>query len=247
LRVAFPTDEHIPYHDPKARELALKIITDFNPDLMVAGSDAVDFYAVSSFDKDPKRAFGLQGEIDLFKKAQREWRDAAPNAKRVYLIGNHEDRLRRYLWRHPELDSLEALELPELLGLKELGISYDEGIDANLEIPIQNGLIRHGSLVRSSSAYTAKGEMDRLRYSTNLLTGHTHRGGSFYARTRDGFVQGHECFCLCSLNPAYVQYPDWQQGLVLVETEPFFQIEAIPFQTIRRRKATFWRGKQYTV
>jgi len=78
-KIAIPTDEHIPFQDDRARAVALKIVADYQPDIRIAGSDGVDFYMLSRFDKNPLRAaFGLQGEIDMWKASQREWRDAAP-------------------------------------------------------------------------------------------------------------------------------------------------------------------------
>ncbi len=125
MKIAFPTDEHFPFQDEKARSLALKIVSDFAPDLLICGSDGIDFYAISSYDKNPERAkVNLQEEIDTWRKGQLEWRDAAPNAKRKFIPGNHEDRLRRYLWRHPEIASLSTMTLPRVLDLDSLGIEY---------------------------------------------------------------------------------------------------------------------------
>ena len=253
MKIAFPTDEHIPFQDDKARQLALKIVSEFQPDLRIAGSDALDFYGISHFDHNPKRISSLQKELDLWKKAQREWKDAAPDARAVFLIGNHEDRLRKYLWKHPELAGLEALETKNLLSFEELGIEFKEGENANLEIVLDGLVIKHGNYIRKFSGYSAKAELDNERYAVSILTGHSHRGGSYYARTRDGLIQAHECFCLCSLEPEYTQHPDWHQGIVLASTNPL-NIEMIPFFDFpvhahgagRRRKVAIWRGKEYS-
>lgn len=250
MKIAFPTDEHVPFQDDKARQIALQIIRDFNPDLMAAGSDGLDFYTVSSFDKNPERIkVSLQKEIDQWKTIQREWRDAAPGAKRVFIPGNHEDRLRKYLWRHPELADLEVLALPNLLGLASLGIEWMyDGSLLSQEYVVDNVLaIKHGQYVRKGSGMSARAEIEHEHYSISTISGHTHRGGSFYATTRHGVVQGHEAFCLCRLDPEYLQHPDWQQGLLLAEiVGENLEVELIPFNDFRHRKSAIWRGKEYS-
>lgn len=251
IKVAFPTDEHFPYQDERARDLALQIVQDFQPDLRICGSDGMDFYSVSGFDKDPERLRdgGLQREIDGWMAGQREWDSAAPNAKKFFLVGNHEARLARYLYRHPELFDLEALRLPNLLKLKEQDViwEWDKKDAANLEISLYGRLlVRHGEVVRKHSAYSAKAELEREFYAISIMTGHTHRGGSHYVTTRAGLRQAHECFCLCRLDPPYLQNPNWQQGIVLAEvSQVTLLVEPIPFSTVNGKLSAIWRGKQY--
>jgi hypothetical protein len=243
---------HIPFQDDAAISVALKIVSDFNPDLMTCGSDGLDFYGISSFDKNPERGkLNMQEEIDAWKAYQHSWKDAAPNARRRFLVGNHEDRLRRYLWRHPELADLDALKLPNVLGLESLGIEWEwkkNELDACQEIVIEDNLvIKHGQVIRKYAGYTARAELESERYGISTLTGHSHRGGSTYAAIRGGMVQAHEGFCLCRLDPEYVRRPDWQQGIVLAEvTRDTVSVETVPIMTIRCRKIAFWRGKEYT-
>ena len=243
VRIAFPTDIHAPYHDKYAVALAVKIIKEFDPDILACGSDAIDFYSVSSFDKNPKRLNKLQSEIDAWKEIQKELTFVSPNADRYYLSGNHEDRLRRYLWRHPELESLDVLKMESLLGFNALGVkTYTD------EIAIGTLVIKHGQYVRKEAAYSARAELDAERYSVNTMTGHTHRGGTYYARTRSGIVRADECFCLCSLDADYVKRPNWQHGIVVVtviKEQPM--IEPILFHGSGEGMFAYWRGKVYTI
>lgn len=246
LRIVFPTDEHRPYHDPRAVEIALKITSDFRPNLRVAGSDGLDFYNISKYDKNPQRVMdgNLQVEIDSWAAGQREWRDASPDAAVYFLIGNHEDRLRKWLWRHPELYGLEVLRLPQLLQFEKLGIPWNEEAHTELEL-CKKLVIRHGDLVRQHSAYTAKAILEREYYARNVVFGHTHRGGSHYVTTRDGVVQAQEGFCLCRLDPEYQRNPNWQQGLVLIEVDEYVSIETVPFREVNGKLTARWRGKEY--
>ena len=251
-KVAFPTDEHFPFQDELARSIALQIVQDFSPDLLILGSDGVDFYSISRFDKDPKRRFDMQNEIDAWRRGAREWNSAAPDARKIFIPGNHEDRLRRYIWRHPEMAGLDVLSLDNLLGLYQMNIECDEAIIGEnygqSEVEIGPLVIKHGSVVRKHSAYTARGEMDKEFYNVpTLFTGHTHRGGTHFATTRQGVVRGVECFCLCDTNPSYVNSPNWQQGIVIATIYgTLVQVEAIPFHEVNGIKSAVWRDKLYT-
>jgi len=250
MKIAFPTDEHFPFQDDCARELAMKIVSDFNPDVRITGSDGVDFYALSKFDKNPKRKKTIEEEVLEWRRGQREWQDAAPNAIAVFILGNHEWRLQRYLWQHLEIAELSILQIHNFMGFDGLGIvyeSYDHEL-ANTEVQFDNLLIKHGSLVRAHSGYSARGELEKEFYQVNTLTGHTHRGGVTFANTRNGIVQGVEGFCLCNLQPPYVANPNWQQGIVLAET---YESGDVCFEPVlfRRRIGEIyarWRGKEYT-
>ncbi len=250
MKIAFPTDEHFPFQDDQARELAMMIVQDFNPDLLVLGSDGLDFYDISAFDKDPKRVkIDLQKEIDLWKGGVEEWTLAAPHAKKKYIPGNHEDRLRRYLWRHPEIASLDALNLNNILDFEGLGIEWNEQEYVQAEIVIDDKLaIRHGKYIRQGAGMSARAELEADRYAISIMTGHTHRGGTVHATTRNGLVIGQECFCLCKLDPPYMARPNWQQGIVLAEVSDIgLSIEAVPILTFRRWKVAYWRGEEYKV
>src|SRR5512144_2283922 len=95
----------------------MKIVGDFDPDEIIVGSDGQDFYAVSKYDKNPLRVeqTKLQYEIDRWQDNQKDWISAAPRAKRRFLLGNHEDRFQKYLWRHPELADLRVMKLSSIL------------------------------------------------------------------------------------------------------------------------------------
>lgn len=250
LKIAYPTDEHYPYQDERARSVALQIVRDFDPDVRISGSDGVDFYQLSRYDKHPERITGLQADIDLWQRGQREWRSASPRARAWFLMGNHEDRLQSYIFKHPELYKIEGLKIQNLLGLANVGAYWEKDKpeeQANRELVIYSRLvIRHGSVVRKHSAYTARAEMEREASTISVMTGHTHRGGSHYQRTRRGLVMAQECFCLCGLEPPYARQPNWQQGIALATvTADYVSIEAVPFQTVQGKVTGVWRGKEY--
>lgn len=246
MRIAFPTDEHFPYQDDAARQVALKIVSDFDPDIRIAGSDGLDFYNLSRFDKNPIRykMGGLQEEIDTWMGGQREWLDASPNAAVKFLMGNHEDRLRRYLWKNPAMWGLDVLEISSLLHFEELGISIERTYE---ELYIHGVLVlKHGRFVRKDSAYSAKAHLLDEHHSVTVLTGHTHRVGNHNVTGRNGIVQSWECGCLCRLDPDFDPSPNWQQAITLIEiSEHVPSVETVLIHTKQDKKFAIWRGKEY--
>lgn len=245
MKIAFPTDEHRPFHNPQAVELAQKLTSDFNPDLLVVGSDGIDFYSISSFDKIPNYPKGgIQEEINSWKLGQREWRDAAPNAVRKFIRGNHEFRLEKFARKHPEVYGYESFQIELALGLDQLGIEYDSD-----EILIENTLkIFHGEIVRKFSGMSAKAELEKERFAISTLSGHTHRGGLHITRTRNGNVRSMEAFCLCNLEPEYFRSPDWQNGIVFTTAKNgHVAFEPVEFYTTGNRLSAIWRDKEYQV
>jgi hypothetical protein len=247
MKIAFPTDEHFPFQDDKARAVALKIVADFNPDILPAGSDGLDFYKLSRFDRDPARLrqTTMQSEIQMWLKAQREWNDAARGARRPYIPGNHEARWDKAIWKMDPFPELLDLSLAKVLRLAELGIE-EKMVE---EIDLGEVVIRHGQVVKQHSAASARGEVEKQRFQVSTMTGHTHRGGIYMTSTRRGIIYGVECFCLCRLDPWYGQGPyDWQQGIVLatIHKDKSLQFETIPFSRVRGKVVAHWREKEYS-
>lgn len=242
IKVAFPTDQHHPFVDKRAQEVALKIVEDFDPDILVEGSDTFDFYSLSCFDKNPHRLYenSVKHEITEWKKSMRRWLNAAPNAEVYFLIGNHEERWYRELYRTMFYD---AIRLETLCEFDKFGIEFAK----NNEVIVNNKLIiHHGTKVSKYSAYSAKIELESMMgYSS--LSGHTHRAGTHYVTIRNQNFVAQEGFCLCDMNPGYIKNPNWQQGTVLttvsdygVHFEPI-QIFTTPFG----KKFAYWRDKKY--
>jgi hypothetical protein len=243
--LAFPTDAHYPFQDENARQVALKIVAEFKPEEIITGSDGLDFYSLSHFDKDPAvlKGAGLQRQIDLWVGGEKEWTSAAPLAKKRWIPGNHEVRFEKYLWRNPELCDLDVLKISSVLKFDVCGIKEEPEEEINYFDLLS---VRHGTVVKKHSAATALGEMEIEKYAISTMSGHTHRGGTAYVTVRGKLRQAQECFCLCSLEPLYMRSPNWQQGIVLATvTKKYLSIEPIPFTRIAGKVVAHWRGKEF--
>lgn len=204
-------DLHGDFYDPIAFGLVIDFIKREKPDNVVLVGDIVDFYKVSRFDKNPNRIDSLQNELDfVHDKLLKPIRQAVPEAKIHYVEGNHELRLRKYLWRKAaELASLRVLNIKDLLGLKELDITYHEKFHK-----IGDLYFFHGDVIRKHSGYTARAMYEK--HGITLLHGHSHRDGKYTVRTRKGQFAVWENYCLCVLNPEYVDFPNWSQGFAYI-------------------------------
>lgn len=168
LAVLWP-DTHRPYHHVKANHLILNVIADLAPKELVLLGDFADFYSISKHKKDPRISILLEEEVDSINQGLNEIDLAAPNAKKTYIEGNHENRLERFI----------ASECPQLFGITECQtlfglderpnwkwISYGPGqkhriLDTDL-------MARHEPLGSSAKSSLAKS-------MGSLVYGHIHR------------------------------------------------------------------------
>lgn len=176
-RILIVPDAHHPYHDRKAWGLMLKAGRVFRPDRVVCLGDLVDFYAVSFHPKDPNRKRNLEFEIQAGCKALDDM--ASLGASRLdYVLGNHEDRLNRYLTSNaPELYNLVRLE--EAMGLERRGWKVTQYRDhltvGKMHFTHETGDAGMYAHVRARAAFSA-----------NACIGHTHRMATHYAGNAHG-------------------------------------------------------------
>jgi predicted phosphodiesterase len=200
-------DLHIPFHDKKTIEVFLKFLKDVKIDKLVIAGDLLDFYELSTFDKDPMRKYTIQDEIDKCYDVLKEFKKYCSEIH--FIKGNHENRLKKFLWKNPSLASIKVLELSKLLNLDTLGIVYHD-----FEYIYRNFRFTHGTIVRQESGATAKAEL--LKYGSSMGSGHTHRLGFYIKTDARGTVGAYEGGCMCELNPEYIQgTPNWQQGFLV--------------------------------
>lgn len=247
--VVFLPDIHAPFQDDRAIELSCKIIEYIKPTAIVYLGDNVDWHQISNFDKDPRRIIELQNEIDAFHQVDRSIMSAAgKGVPRYYILGNHEDRLRRYQSGHPEISEIRGMQFDSMLGL---GPSFNPIPNLQLidgEINWRNGrfVAKHGKIVRKWSGYSAKAELDAE--NTSGISGHTHRASVYSMTTRARSISWYESGCLCSLEPSYMRNPNWQHAISIGhfngdKTTDFFHIDLI----LLSKYQAIAGGKYFTV
>ena len=216
-RTAFLGDWHVPFHCDNLPDI-LKEITKEAKHVVVMG-DAVDFYQVSHYRRDPSRLVSLGQDIEraaellaILKKVKGE---------KYFILGNHELRLVRYLADHaPELVGLKSLDLTELLGLDRLGFTVVDGLYLKKKFGRREWLIFHGDHFGKNGAYK-----NLETYGANGITGHSHRLGVIHKTTFGDQHTWIETGCLVKSpdrEPSfyrfsdYGKFHDWHRGYVLM-------------------------------
>lgn len=258
IKVAVIADLHIPFHDQNALQLAKNILKDVKPDITVLNGDVIDFFAISRFSKDPRRKLELGKEIrearsllnKLFAEIQTRW---------IYIEGNHENRLRLFIWnRASELVGLEELELENLLRLKEHNVLYlrhpdtVQSIDQFATPQVKVGMlyIAHGDTFRLSWNTVGIARCLFLKTLKNLLIGHWHRADEWKQADYEGRLHG--CWvvpCLSLQRPNWDTGRIWGQGMALIEVTPrgFFRVDLISFIQENGNLLAFANGKEFRV
>lgn len=118
-RVLFVPDCHHPNVSERAWALMLKAAAQFRPDTIVLMGDFADGESLSLHEPDEPGKHDFESELGCVLQALTQL-DELGATQKVYLEGNHEQRLSRYLARRaPAL--YRSLALPELLKLRDRG------------------------------------------------------------------------------------------------------------------------------
>ncbi len=176
-RILFVPDTHAPYHDGLAWYTMLAAARALRPTRIVVLGDLADFYAVSFFCKDPRRASMLTEELPNVNRRLDEL-DSLGAAKKYYVRGNHEFRLDRYIQdKAPALWGLTSLS--KLLHLKKRGwqdVPYRDGIHIG-KLYVTHDLSQAGQFAARRAREAVEG---------NVVIGHTHRLDIHYQPNQHG-------------------------------------------------------------
>jgi len=243
-------DVHAPFHSQRAWDVMLAVARDLRgegfhqgPDEIVCLGDFIDAYNLSSHgSRNPRVTINLEKEIFEANLLLNQLDEAFPNARKVFIEGNHETRLERFI-----LQNASALfgvtEIKRLLKFGERlrweWIPY--GPNQAYKILGSNVLARHESL-RTTPALTIR------EAGSSLFYGHIHRR-EFVSKNN---LDGTKLFAGCpgwlgnsrALAFEYVRgIPNWQMGFAVL----FFE-KNVPypfFVPINDDFTAVWGGKVY--
>ena len=230
-KVLILSDIHIPYHDENALKSAVEFGRKVKPSIILLNGDIGDFYGVSRHSKDPRRE--LSQELEAIRQFLFWLRKQFPKARILYKVGNHEDRLHRFLLsRAPELLGIQHFSLSSFLHFDEMKIELIESLQL-----VRLGLlpVYHGHELPqgiSSPVNPARGIWMRVQES--LLCGHWHRTSEHTEST--GLEKRlSSCWstgCLCDLSPDYAIVNRWNHGFAVVEIDDSGQYEVSNYKII---------------
>lgn len=177
-RVLWP-DTHCPFHDRKAVEIAIEIAREERPDELVLLGDFEDCYSVSRFTQDPDKAFTLlEDELEEGKALRARMERELRPSKVVYIEGNHENRIEKYVRGYaPRLAS--ALNPKDVLGVPRHWVWVPWG---------QRNFYRCGKLLATHGTLATKHAAAAMldKYGCSVVFGHTHKIQRFQKRNANG-------------------------------------------------------------
>lgn len=230
-KVLFLTDLHVPYGSQRTLDLVLNYAAK-NTYTCIVLSELLDFYAISPFNRDPERVLKLSQELDesytILHQITKQFKDQ----KRVYISGNHDERLRRLIWsKAPALAGLPCLNVEDLLGLTAFEWKYYDNkqliMDGETPFSIGHLTFLHGHEIRMGWGAVNLAKIMYERARINVIAGHHHRCQEWIIRTIKGDFEG--CWmvgCLSDLNPPYMPHNDHIHGFaeIFFDTDGDFEV-----------------------
>lgn len=208
----------VPLHDPRAINVAMQFIKDFQPDHVILGGDMLDCGAISHHNKD--KAGQIEGLRILADAKELRAKVIEPLEKSVpgrlvYLTGNHEDWLNDLIVKQPGLAGI--VDIKSILSLS-----------ARWEVVPNGGASRldklafvHGDQIKGGQN-PAKAAVEA--FNRNIFLGHFHTYQA-YTKVNSLDQHGHTGTvvpCLCKRDPSYgAGAPNrWVQGFLYGWTSP---------------------------
>lgn len=239
-RAVIISDHHAPRHEKTFHRLFVNWLRDHKPDVIHVNGDLGDYPTVSTHRTVEEFKHDVNECIRGSLRILRDYRDACPDARIVYLRGNHEARVENYTNDNaPEVsvvapgggetvdgdtDERPWHDFRRLLYLDELHIEYIPDPWEQAKLPLSRRLTsRHGF---STSPSAGKVMLDKLSGST--IQGHDHRL-ALNLRTRHTgdeadplevrLAMSGGCACEIPGGLGYITggEPDWQNGAVSVD------------------------------
>ncbi len=239
-------DIHTPYEDKRSLLAVEKMMADHRFDTYLLIGDFVDLDCISSHNKNNLRAvegkrlmLDYQHAGEVLDRHQKIIRANNKQAEFVYIEGNHEHRIERYIDANPAIEGM--FEVPTALEFGRRKIKWVPFWSKGAVHTIGKATFIHG---RYTNDHHAKKHIQR--YGCNVFYGHLHDVQSYSAEMmgEGNTLVGQSLGCLC-LPQKYMQgAPDrWQQAFAVFE---FFPDGLFTYNVVRIFKHRFiYNGKVY--
>lgn len=184
---------------------------DFQPDEIVILGDFFDVACVSRFDQDPRKDHRfLSDELAYGISYVKELDRLFHKSRFVFLEGNHEIRIKHYLFKNAPKIS-DRIDMKQILGIPDRWHYLPYG---------RNGHYKHGNWVAFHGSIFNKHVAASMvqKYGANIIFGHVHRIQEFYNTLfRGDVLKAMSCGWLGDETEAdYIKdFPDWQKGFAV--------------------------------
>ena len=213
-------DIHYPYYDTQLMESVEEFMIDYEPDEIIYMGDQMALDCISGWNKNKpllKEGQRLIKEYESFDEDILQVHESitSTDTRRVFMIGNHEQRVEWYVQAYPELDGI--VDIDRNLKLTERGYKV---------IPF-NGVYKLGKLSVIHGFYWNKYHSAKTleAFEGNVVYGHVHNP-QMYAKVtpidRKGYHTATSLPCLCNIKPDYKRNAPnfWLNGFGIVEHLP---------------------------
>lgn len=217
----FLYDMHIPYVDSIAFSAAIDFAkNNYNVVHIVLGGDVIDCESLSKFDKS-RNTVSFINEVHEAKSYFDVLRNKFSDAKMTYIMGNHEERLEKYVMKNaPELKGI-ADSMEYILDLHRYSIDFVNNRELKSKtghfFKVNDFTIIHGHeldicpIVSPAYKFLEKAK-------ENLILGHIHCPDERFSNTINGNVL--RCYSvgtLAKITPMYKPFNSWGHGFCVME------------------------------
>ena len=229
------SDIHIPYHNIEALTLALQYGMQHNVNTIILNGDLIDFYAISRFEKDPRKR-DLAHEVNTCREFLTILRKLFPTQEIYFKCGNHDVRFEHYIMRQaPDLLGLGEYNLETLLKLEQHRITF---IPDKQIIHAGQLTILHGhELGKSVFSPVNVARSLYMKAKDNAICGHHHQTSEHTEPSINGKVV--TCWsvaCLSELSPDYHPVGNkYTHGFAHIKVEPSGDFEVQNLRIIKGR------------
>lgn len=210
-KTAVLSDIHLGIHDKAALIAAIQYAKSDRVENIVLNGDILDAAQISGHPKysdTPK----FLNELELTKQFLQGLRSEFKEQNIYFKLGNHEDRLQRYLMAKADAVA-ELVDYPRLLNLDDLNIRY---VESTQFMRIENTFIVHGHEMKVSGGVNPARALI-LKAAANVVMGHVHRTSFASIKSLDGkFYKAYTTGCLCKLRQNYMPHSNSNHGFAIV-------------------------------
>jgi len=211
-------------HDADSLATVAEFLHDQHFDGYINLGDLIDFSIISSHNIGNLREVEGGRILEEYRVAdniltqhEKLIRQNNPKARLVYLEGNHEGRITRYIDAHPELEGL--IEVPTVLKLAQRRWEWVPSWSRGELFSLGNCSFHHGLFCNDHHAKKMV-----QRFGLSVLYGHTHdlQVYSSYGYPADNVLIGASLGCLCRIPQQYMRGSPtrWVQAITIFEYDP---------------------------
>ena len=227
-RILRLSDIHYPFHDQRSLEAAVNHGIKLDPTILLLAGDIIDCHDLSDYDRDPRHRY-TEIEMAMIVEQLEQFRQAFPKARIVWMEGNHEHRLKRYLMRRaPDLYGLPMMDVPGFVT-----IAGHANAMHRVEWVDDCRVVRTGKLAHiHGHEFKGGGGVNPARWlflktGESAMMGHCHRTSEHSEPNLSGKqIACWSTGCLSELHPPYMRHTKWNHGFatVIVDASGDFEV-----------------------